>query len=801
MLKKKTINPKIQTAQDFVNVQAISDGILFSKHVYIFGYIRVNASDNKLMSEKERDSLAARMAASLSNQHDPWQLLSIPRTVDTLGMIENLTDIRRATEKDARLKLINGEIAALKAMMQEGVKEPLIVIKCWTKAASGTDKDLKRRLNDIRSALVENQVSAEIMTDQEITYLCKVFADLNTFHPQGEEQFDEDIPVITGTKRRLSRQTDDTDNLLSLITPMGGIVFGESKVTVGTVAGRIYGATRFSAELDYGWAVDLMNSSNCITCLTYTPGNASELGDALSKSIRRSLSDAEAEHDVRRRMRLERQAKDGIDSIESLDSKNAAIGHLSILVMPFTDKEEEFENVCRSAVNLWASKKIKLRPLGCMQKDAYKQLSPYYIPQPQLDENRLRTLFPLETLTGGFPMTVNIYRDSHGCYFARTMDGNIISLDLLFRGKDRTNGSIVALGKMGGGKSTALKHIIETLYMIGVKIIIVDPEGEYRELCMNLDGSWLDAGGGTAIINPLQILPVAMDDEQELPEHRLYQSKDNAMALHLHTLEVFWKLRIPSLTDVQLALVKKSMETVYNKFGITWDTDVSMLTPEQFPIHSDLYDYFVEQATDDKRYDDLAILFYDISYGADSYLWNGHTNLDMSNNFICLDTKKLLNSSDNLKRAQYFNIMGLCWREAIADPDQPVMIIYDEVHIILDPAMPQTAMSLRNQAKRCRKYESMVAVATHSVVDFLDPAIKLYGQAILDVADYKLLFRTDGKNLKETAEVFNLTETEQAILESGERGRALMLMGKQHVHVNFDIPQYKLDLMGKAGGR
>ena len=95
----------------------------------------------------------------------------------------------------------------------------------------------------------------------------------------------------------------------------------------------------------------------------------------------------------------------------------------------------------------------------------------------------------------------------------------------------------------------------------------------------------------------------------------------------------------------------------------------------------------------------------------------------------------------------------------------------------------------------------MVAVASHSVVDFLDPAIKLYGQAILDVADYKLLFRTDGKNLQETAEVFNLTETEQGILESGERGRALMLMGRQHIHVNFDIPKYKLDLMGKAGGR
>lgn len=135
MPKKKEVNPKILTAQDFVNVQEISDGILYSKNTYIFGYLRVSASDNKLMSENERGRLAAKTASALSNQREPWQLLSIPRTVDTLGMISYLNEIRQTTTQDARLKLINGEIAALQAMTREGVKEPLIVVKCWAKAA------------------------------------------------------------------------------------------------------------------------------------------------------------------------------------------------------------------------------------------------------------------------------------------------------------------------------------------------------------------------------------------------------------------------------------------------------------------------------------------------------------------------------------------------------------------------------------------------------------------------------------------------------------------------------------------
>ena len=63
--------------------------------------------------------------------------------------------------------------------------------------------------------------------------------------------------------------------------------------------------------------------------------------------------------------------------------------------------------------------------------------------------------------------------------------------------------------------------------MMGVKVIVIDPEREFRDLCRNLGGTWLDVGGGKAKINPLQIRPVPQDDEDE--ENPLYQSDDNAM--------------------------------------------------------------------------------------------------------------------------------------------------------------------------------------------------------------------------------------------------------------------------------
>ena len=562
--------------------------------------------------------------------------------------------------------------------------------------------------------------------------------------------------------------------------------------------GRIYGATKYPSELEYGWAVDLMNASNCVTSITYTPGNVSILGDALSRSIKRNDVEASTENDARRRKRFERQAQDADRLIDDLDSRSAAIGHLSILVMPFTDKEEELEDVCHSVVARYSRKRIKLRTLSATQKEAFQQLSPYYPSQPRVDDI-IQHIMPLKTLLGGSPMVVNIYRDDGGYYFGRTMDGGIISLDFLYRGQDRNNGNIVAIGGSGNGKSTALKSIAETLYMAGAKVIIADPEREYRDLCKNLSGSWLDVGGGTTKVNPLQIRAVPEDDESE--EDTLYQANDNAMALHIHTLDMFFKLYLPSLTDLQRALVKKALVTLYNKFGIKWDTDVSKLSPGDYPLISDFYKVLLDEAKENPHYEEIALLFHDMAEGADSFLWNGATNVDMDNNFVVLDTNRLQNSSDELKRAQYFNLMSLCWDIVAADRSQPVFLLFEEAHIVLDPAIPQVPMYLRNMAKRIRKYEGLLGVVLQSTVDALHEKIRLYGQAIFDNSAYKLIFGCDGKNLKDTVENFNLTEAEQNILLSGRRGKALCLIGNQHVHVDFDLPAYKLELMGKGGGR
>jgi len=201
------------------------------------------------------------------------------------------------------------------------------------------------------------------------------------------------------------------------------------------------------------------------------------------------------------------------------------------------------------------------------------------------------------------------------------------------------------------------------------------------------------------------------------------------------------------------------------------------------------------------EYEDLALLLQDIAFGSDSFLWNGKSTIKTNTRCICLDTHDLQNTSENVKRTQYFNLLTWCWQQMSANRSEPVLLICDEAYLMIDPKVPESLVFLRNVEKRARKYEGGVAIISHSVVDFLDPDIKMYGQALLDIPCFKILMGCDGKNLMETKELFKLTDAEEELLEKKKRGHALLIIGSKRLHVNFEIPDYKFKYIGKAGGR
>lgn len=601
--------------------------------------------------------------------------------------------------------------------------------------------------------------------------------------------------------------------LLNVITPVG-LEFAKNRLSIGENIGKVYGIIRYPQKVGVEWLAKITNIPSTIVSIGWRPIDNTTLINAVSRNVVQQRGIADGAKDPLSRQRAEKAAEDGEKIILQIDREGETVGLMSVSIMPVAKDEKSFQKVCRRAESLVSVLKCKIRAIPNLQKEAFRHISPSFATDPKM-EGILQKIVPISTFVGGFPFASSGFNDGAGYYFAQDTAGGLVIVDTWRRGGDRTNSNFVVMGNSGVGKSTAIKHIILSEFMKGTKILVIDPESEYKDLCCNLGGDWVNAvGGSTGMINPLQVRPSPRDDEQEKEAERLYRGVDDGslceLAMHIKNLEIFFNLYLPSITDMQRAVLKKCLVELYQRFGITWDTDISGLKPEAFPVFSELYALVqerAEQAEDGQVYRELVLLLYDLAEGADSFIWNGRSSIaeagegDGKGSITVLDTNALQGTSDNIKRTQYFNLLTWCWEQMSRNREERVLLVCDEAYLMIDRKVPQVLVYLRNMVKRARKYESALAIISHGVVDFLSNDVKQYGQALLDIPCYKVLMGTDGQNLKETADLYDLTEAEQELLLARKRGHALFLVGAKRLHIHFEIPDYKMTYMGRAGGR
>jgi len=612
--------------------------------------------------------------------------------------------------------------------------------------------------------------------------------------------------------------------LLNVITPMG-LEIKRNSLVIGENTGKVYGVVKYPQKVDMGWLSKITNIPSTIVSIGFKPIDNSALISAISKSIVQNRAAADGAKDPLTRQRAEKAAEDGDKIMLQIDQNGETVGLMSISVMPIARDDKTFTKVTRRVDSILSVMKCKGRALASLQKEGLQNISPTF-PTISKIENIIQRIVPMSTFVGGFPFASSGFNDGTGYYFAKDNSGGLIIVDTWKRGDDRTNSNMVIMGVAGVGKSTAVKHIALAEYMKGTKLIFIDPESEYKDLCLNLNGDWINAGGDRrGLLNPLQIRPAPKDTDDDHdqrdagPDKKASAASDNSendtplyvdegygmsdMALHIKNLEIFFKLYIPSLSDMKRAILKQTIIELYNEFNIDWDTDITKLGNTDFPTFTDLHALLEKKAKGkkDDEHKELALLFYDLAHGSDQFLWNGHSTVETSSRCICLDTHSLQNTGDNIKRAQYFTLLTWCWEQMSKDRNERVLLICDEAYLMIDENVPQSLVFLRNVEKRARKYEAGLIIISHSVVDFLSGNIKQYGQALLDIPCFKIIMGTDGKNLQETKELYNLTEAEEELLLSKKRGHALFVIGSKRLHVNFEIPEYKFDYFGKAGGR
>lgn len=402
------------------------------------------------------------------------------------------------------------------------------------------------------------------------------------------------------------------------------------------------------------------------------------------------------------------------------------------------------------------------------------------------------------SLAAMFPFVSDAVQDPEGFYLG--MNNEPVFIDFFKRDKERINSNMVVLGKSGSGKSFATKAILTNLASDNTKVFILDPEREYDILARNLKGKVIDVGSAKeGRINPLQVI-TGLDDETDTGENV-------SLSSHLQFLESFFKMILDGITNDALEVLNECIKEMYEKFGITSHTRIEELTPEQFPIMQDLYNYVSEQydlAKDEYQRNNLKIIRTYLNKfaegGRNSLLWNGKSTITADESMIVFNFQTLLaNGNNDIANAQMMLIMRWLNNEIIKNKDynakyntkRRIIVVIDEAHTFIDPKKDVALDFMFNLAKRIRKYEGMQIVITQNLKDFTGtPDIARKSTAIINASQYSLIFSLAPHDINDLVALYEkagqINEKEQDTIVMNPRGKAFLMTGA-YSRTNIDI--------------
>jgi conjugal transfer ATP-binding protein TraC len=425
---------------------------------------------------------------------------------------------------------------------------------------------------------------------------------------------------------------------------------------------------------------------------------------------------------------------------------------------------------------------------------------------------------PASTIGASFPFANQKLFDKEGLFLGFNTSGNHVYFNQKIRNQERKNSNQIIIGTSGSGKSHLSKKEINFQVLSGTKIIVIDPEREYKNLCKYHNGQWIDVGNGTSgNINPLQIV-IGLEDEQENQnQNDQFQKNQNSISTHMQFLEEFISISTGGLKRKELNLLMIYLRKLYNKFKIYETTNIQDLKNEEFPRFQDLYeliDFDFKNLKEEKikveLRDLLIILSRFIKGGSDENLWNKHTNIKFSqkDHFQVFDIYTL-NQSGNKRivNAQMFLILKFIENEVRKNKNKNekskkiknswISITVDEAHLLIDKEFPNALIFMYQMVKRIRKYNGMINIITQNVNDFMgDDTIKKYANAIINSSQYLKVLNLQPNDLEALDKLYSsnggLSVNEKDFISRSDVGECFFVVSNFYrMCLNINISSYE----------
>ena len=507
-------------------------------------------------------------------------------------------------------------------------------------------------------------------------------------------------------------------------------------------------------------------------------------------------------NDVSESIEAEGNLQDVIELLANLRKNKEPLLHCSVFIELKAKSMEKLKELQSDIAMELTRSKISVDRLTLRQKEGFLSAVPTGSNQFGAQYERV---LPASSVANLYPFNFSGKTDPQGAYIGRDKYGTNILVDFDRRAEDKTTSNILILGNSGQGKSYLLKLILTNIRESGKRIICLDPESEYEDLCDALGGCYIDFMSGEYTINPLE--PKAWTDSVEDIDANTPEAfkKVTRLSQHIAFLKDYFR-SYKDFTDSQIDTIEILLSKLYARFGITDSTDYSVKKASDFPVMQDFYNLCEEEfMTYDKQrkylyteetLQEVCLGIHSMCVGSESKYFNGHTNITDSN-LLVFGVKGLMDTNRRLKDCMLFNILSFMSNELLGKGNTAASV--DELYLFLSNMT--TIEYLRNCMKRVRKKDSSVILASQNIEDFLIPSIREFTKPLFSIPTHQFLFNAGQINPKEYMDALQVEPSEFELIKYPERGTCLYRCGNERYLLQVIAPDYKAAIFGKAGGR
>ncbi len=561
-----------------------------------------------------------------------------------------------------------------------------------------------------------------------------------------------------------SLEQEGTIEIIDLISP-SLIEIGQNNLKIGETLSRTYFIFSFPRYLTTGWMSPIINTNlpMDISFHLHPVDTATVL-----KQLRKRVTEVQADLSERQEKGLIRDPsleiafQDLEDLRDKLQSAQERMFHLSLYITIFGETETELKEVETEIRSVLEARLIYLKPALHQQKDGFICTAPYGI-NALMISNAMNT----SPLSSTFPFVSFDLSSGDGILYGINKHNSSL---ILFDRFSLPNANSCIFATSGSGKSYAVKLELLRYLMMGVDVIIIDPENEYKFLSDAVGGSFFNMSlSSSHHLNPFD-LPQPGEDE----------TVESVLRSNIINLVGLIRLMLGGLTPEEDGITDRALNETYAAKDITPDSDPSLWGKElSFPTMTDFEDIL---STMDGT-ESLVRRLQKFTKGAYSNFFNHQSNVQINNRLVAFGTRDM---EEELRPMALYTVLRYIWK-TITSTHKKRLLVVDEAWWLMKSE--DSASFLFGTVKRARKYWLGVTTITQDVNDFMKSS---YGQPIVTNSSLIMLLKQSPATINVVQKAFSLTDEEKMLLLESPVGEGIFFAGTKHALIRI-IASYTED--------